>query len=94
MAQIHLELKNFGDVLVCLNHAIKLCKLKGIKNSDVVYKPFEELGKAKMTILSESIEQSPKLLFSSDSPLSIMVKEVEEKNKPLIERGYWKLNPN
>ncbi len=35
---------------------------------------------------------TPKLLTSSDSPLSIMVKEVEEKYKPLIERGYWKLN--
>ncbi len=34
------------------------------------------------------------MLASSESPLSIMVKEVEEKNKGMIERGYWKLNPN
>jgi tetratricopeptide (TPR) repeat protein len=48
LAQIHLEIKNFGDVLVCLNHAIKLCKLKGFKNLDLVYKSFEELGKIKL----------------------------------------------
>lgn len=41
LSQIHLELKNFGDVLVCLNHAIKLCKLKPSKNLDIVYKAFE-----------------------------------------------------
>jgi hypothetical protein len=79
-------------VLVCLNHAIKHCKLKAIKNLDLVYKAFEELGKTKTTSMLESIEQTPKLLVPSDSPLSIMVKEVEEKNKSLIERGYWKLN--
>jgi hypothetical protein len=66
--------------------------LKAIKNLDLVYKAFEELGKTKTTSMLESIEQTPKLLVPSDSPLSIMVKEVEEKNKSLIERGYWKLN--
>jgi hypothetical protein len=55
LAQIHLELKNFGDVLVCLNHAIKLSKLKGIKNLDVVYKSFEELGKIRFVGTIESL---------------------------------------
>lgn len=52
------------------------------------------MGKIKYTSPLESIESNPKLLISTDSPLSIMVKEVEEKNKGLIERGYWKLNSN
>lgn len=33
-------------------------------------------------------------MFYTDNPLNILVKEVEEKNKFMIERGYWKLNAN
>lgn len=32
-------------------------------------------------------------MISSDSPLSIPLKEVEEKYRGMIERGYWRLNP-
>jgi hypothetical protein len=35
---------------------------------------------------------TPKLLVGSESPLSILVKEVEEKNKFLLEKPYWRLN--
>lgn len=58
----------------------------------MIYKSFEELGKIKHVGSTDTIEYFPKILIASESPLSIMVKEVEEKYKGLIERGYWKLN--
>lgn len=74
LAQIHLSLNNFSDVLVCLNHSVKLTKIKGIKSLDLIYRAFEELGKIKMTCSADSIENSPKYLNASDSPLTILVK--------------------
>ncbi len=40
LAEIHLSLKRFGDILICLNHAIKLTKIKSSKNLDIIYKAF------------------------------------------------------
>lgn len=52
------------------------------------------MGKIKANSSAEGIERNPKLMFYTDNPLNILVKEVEEKNKSLIERGYWRLNAN
>lgn len=81
-------------MLICLNHAIKLTKVKTNKSLELMYKSFEELGKIKHVGTVDTIEYIPKILIACESPLSIMVKEVEEKYKGLIERGYWKLNAN
>ena len=35
-----MELKSFGDVLICLNHAIKLTKVKSSKSLELIYKSF------------------------------------------------------
>ena len=71
-----------------------MSKIKGCKNTDVLFRGFEELGKMKMNSSAEGIERNPKLMFYTDNPLNILVKEVEEKNKFMIERGFWKLNAN
>ena len=81
-------------MLVCLNHAVRFVKIKTIKSIEGAFKVFEDLGKAKNCGSLDSMENSPKLLIYTDSPLNILVKEVEEKNKFLVESGYWKLNPN
>jgi tetratricopeptide (TPR) repeat protein len=94
LGQVHLELKNYGQLLICLNHAVRLSKIKAAKPTDAHYRAFEELGKVRPNSSSEGIERSPKLLYHTETPLSIMVKEVEEKNKFLLERSYWKLNAN
>ena len=71
-----------------------MAKIKACKSTDVLFRSFEELGKIKTISSADGVERNPKLMFYTDSPLNIMVKEVEEKNKFLIERGYWKLNAN
>ena len=71
---IHLSLKNFSDALICLNHAIKQSKFKAIKNLDIVFKDFYELGRPKLCNPSDGIETHPKLLFAYENPLSILVK--------------------
>lgn len=63
-------------MLICLNHAIKLTKVKSSKSLELIYKSFEELGKIKHVGSTDTIEYFPKILIASESPLSIMVKEV------------------
>lgn len=72
---------------------MRLAKIKSHKNGDWG-KSFEELGKIRHNSLMDGLEYNPRLLAYTDTPLSIMVKDVEEKNKFLIERGYWRLNQN
>jgi hypothetical protein len=77
LASIHLELKNFGNSLVCLNTAVKLAKVKPFKNLDIVYQAFEELGKIRHNSSQETIEYIPKLMVFTDSPLNIPIKQVQ-----------------
>jgi len=72
-----LELKNFGNLLVCLNTAVKLSKVKPIKNLDIVYQAFEELGKIRHTGLMDTIEYYPKLMVYTEGPLNIPIKQVQ-----------------
>ena len=71
-------------MLICLNHAVKLSKVKTTKSLDNIYKVFEELGKVKYNTSAEGLQRNPKILYYTDSPLSILVKEVEEKNKYIL----------
>lgn len=73
LGQIHLELKNFGELLACLNQAAKQSKIKSQKHVDWS-KSFEELGKVKLNSSIDGIEYNPKLLIYTDNPLNIMVK--------------------
>ena len=74
-AEIHTELKNYSEVLVCLNHASRLA-LKGSKTSnnnlDVAYSEFNGLGKIKNLTPFDEITCRPKMLIVSDNPATII----------------------
>ena len=84
----------YADGLICLNHAVKLSKAKAHKSTDAIYEAFKELGKVKELTGNEGIEHRPRLMIGSENPLNILVREVEEKNKFLLEKAFWRLNPN
>ena len=74
-AEIHLELKNYSECLVSLNHASKIAG-RSAKNSkvpdiDAIYVEFEALGKRNLLTPEDEITQRPKLMTFSENPLSI-----------------------
>lgn len=75
-AQIHLELKNYSQSLVCLNHASKIAgksaKTSKSPDTDAVYIQFDVLGKKNFLAPEDEITQRPKLMSVSENPLSII----------------------
>lgn len=93
-AQIHTELKNYVQVLACLNHASKIAS-KGAKHStpsiDLIYEAFNELGKPKLVQPTDDIVCRPRLMLPSRNPMAIG-SLVEEKYRSLVESDYWKMS--
>ena len=74
-AEIHAELKNYSEVLVCLNHASRLA-FKGSKTSnpnlEAIYSEFSGLGKIKNLTPFDEITCRPKMMVVSDNPAAIL----------------------
>lgn len=78
--------------MICLNNAAKFTKYRTLKPIEPYWKPFEEIGKLRPVSSDDSMIYYVKLNIKSDTPLSIPVKLVEEKLKPILEHQVWKLN--
>ena len=75
-----------------MNNGAKLTKYRSPKPIEPYWKPFDEIGKARAVSCDDPMHYYVKLNIRSETPLSIPVKLVEEKLKPILEHPVWKLN--
>lgn len=78
--------------MICLNNAAKISKYRSPKPIEPFWKVFEEIGRPKPVTVDDPIHHYVRLNLRSESPLSIPVKFVEEKLKPILEHPAWKFN--
>ena len=74
-AEIHIELKNYSEALVCLNHASKgsgkVSKNYPRNNIEAIYAEFDKIGKKKVVHSGDDLTRRPKLISVSENPLSL-----------------------